>query len=460
MDIGQYWKTIVDTLEDGLMVIDIEGNILTVNPAAARLTGYSADELTGSNCRTLNCTGCDIYARGPGKDWCSLFEKGEVRAKKCLITKKNLRAVHVLKNASVLYDSDGKMIGSVETLTDISEVVRQQQEIDSLRRTCRLDDGFHGMLGESPAMHQLFELIENVSQTEAPVLIYGQSGTGKELVARAIHDTSFRSNKPFIKVNCAALNENLLESELFGHEKGAYTGADRTRIGRFEAAHGGTIFLDEIGDIPLSTQVKLLRVLEEKEIERVGDQRPISVDVRIISATNKDLDELVAQGLFREDLLFRINVFPLNCPPLVQRTEDIPIIVQNFIEQNGGKGEKTITGLAPEAMEAILAYNWPGNVRELRNTIEYAFVLCPGGWIGKEHLPPKIYGASQKNASGLRANPDAWKNERGNLLSVLRQVNGNQSEAARLLGVSRVTIWKRIKKYEINLNSDLKSISR
>jgi PAS domain S-box-containing protein len=460
MDIGQYWKTIVETLEDGLMVIDIEGNILAVNPAAARLTGYSADELIGSNCRTLNCTGCDIYARGPGKDWCSLFEKGEVRAKKCLITKKNLRAVHVLKNASVLCDSDGKMIGSVETLTDISEVVRQQQEIDSLRRSCHLDDGFHGMLGESPTMHQLFELIENVSQTEAPVLIYGQSGTGKELVARAIHDTSFRSNKPFIKVNCAALNENLLESELFGHEKGAYTGADRTRIGRFEAAHGGTIFLDEIGDIPLSTQVKLLRVLEEKEIERVGDHRPISVDVRIISATNKDLDELVAQGLFREDLLFRINVFPLTCPPLVQRTEDIPIIVQNFIEQNGGKGEKTITGLAPEAMEAILAYSWPGNVRELRNAIEYAFVLCPGGWIGKEHLPPKIYGASQKNASSLSANSDVWKNEKGNLLSVLRQVNGNQSEAARLLGVSRVTIWKRIKKYEINLSSDLKSISR
>ncbi len=298
MDIGQYWKTIVDTLQDGLMVIDVEGNILAANPAAEQLTGYAADELVGSNCRMLNCTGCELYGRGPGKDWCSLFEKGEVRAKKCLITKKNLKAAHVLKNASVLRDSNGNMIGSVETLTDISEVIRQQQEIESLRKSCRLDEGFHGMLGETPAMNHLFELIENVSQTEAPVLISGQSGTGKELVARAIHDTSLRSNKPFIKVNCAALNENLLESELFGHEKGAYTGADRTRIGRFEAAHGGTIFLDEIGDIPLSTQVKLLHVLEEKEIERVGDHRPIRVDVRIISATNKDLDELVAQGFF------------------------------------------------------------------------------------------------------------------------------------------------------------------
>ena len=455
MDFGKYWKTIVDTLQDGLMVIDVEGNILAANPAAERLTGYSADELIGSNCRTLNCTGCELYGRGSGKDWCSLFEKGEVRAKKCLITKKNLRVAHVLKNASVLHDSDGKMIGSVETLTDISEMMQQQQEIESLRKSCRLDEGFHGMLGESPSMQQLFELIENVAQTEAPVLIYGQSGTGKELVARAIHDTSLRSNKPFIKVSCAALNENLLESELFGHEKGAYTGADRMRIGRFEAAHGGTIFLDEIGDIPLSTQVKLLRVLEEKEIERVGDHRPISVDVRIISATNKDLDSLIAREMFREDLLFRINVFPLNCPPLVQRTEDIPMIVQNFIDQNRGKGAKRITGLTAEAMEAIIAYDWPGNVRELRNAVEYACVLCPGGWVAKEHLPPKIEGFDPKNSSNPTAKPGAWKNERDNLIKVLRSVNGNQSAAARSLGVIRVTIWKRIKKYGVNLDSDL-----
>ena len=428
MDIGKHWKTIFDTLQDGLMVIDVEGNIMAANPAAERLTGYTTDELIGSNCRILNCTGCMLYGRGSGKDWCSLFEKGEVRAKKCLITKKNLKAVYVLKNASVLYDSDGEMIGSIETLTDISELIHQQQEIESLRKSCRLDEGFHGMLGESPAMQQMFGLIENVSQTEAPVLIYGQSGTGKELVARAIHETSLRANKPFIKVNCAALNENLLESELFGHEKGAYTGADRTRIGRFEAAHGGTIFLDEIGDIPPSTQVKLLRVLEEKEIERVGDHRPISVDVRIISATNKDLDNLIAQEMFREDLLFRINVFPLNCPPLAQRTEDIPMIVQNFIDQNASKGDKTITGLTPEAMETILSYDWPGNVRELRNAIEYAFVLCPGGWIGKEHLPPKIEGFEQKISSSSRTGPRSWKNERDNLLKVLRKFNGNQSK--------------------------------
>jgi len=455
MEIAKYWKTIVDTMQDGLMVLDPVANILAVNPAAERLTGYSADELIGNNCRTLNCTGCDIYGRGEGKQWCSLFVSGEVRAKKCLISDKNQRAVHVVKNASVLRDSEGRLLGAVETFTDISEIVRQKQEIDSLRKSCQLEEGHHGLLGESQPMQDLFELIQNVAQTDAPVLIQGQSGTGKELVARAIHEESPRCTKSFIKVNCAALNENLLESELFGHEKGAYTGADRTRIGRFEAAHQGTIFLDEIGDIPLSTQVKLLRVLEEKEIERVGDHKPISVDVRIISATNKDLDTLIDQGLFREDLFFRINVFPLSCPSLVMRIEDIPVIVQNFIKMIPNRGGKEISGLTPEAMEALLTYSWPGNVRELRNTIEYASVLCPGGWIGKAHLPPKITLNNNQPTSNPISSSISWQEERERLVQTLRRFRGNQSETARALGVSRVTIWKRIKKYKIDLAADL-----
>jgi two-component system, NtrC family, response regulator HydG len=455
MEIAKYWKTIVDTLHDGLMVLDPVGNILAVNPAAERLTGYSADELIGNNCRTLNCTGCDIYGRGEGKQWCSLFVSGEVRAKKCLISDKSRRAVHVVKNASVLKDSQGRLLGAVETFTDISEIVRQQQEIDTLRKSCRLEEGHHGLLGESQPMLDLFELIQNVAQTDAPVLILGQSGTGKELVARAIHEESLRSEKPFIKVNCAALNENLLESELFGHEKGAYTGADRTRIGRFEASHEGTIFLDEIGDIPLSTQVKLLRVLEEKEIERVGDHKSISVDVRIISATNKDLEILIDQGLFREDLFFRINVFPISCPSLVKRIEDIPVLVKNFIKTISSKGSKEISGLTPEAMEILLGYSWPGNVRELRNTIEYASVLCPGGWVGKEHLPPRISISSTVRSPSTSSSTVSWQEEREELINTLRRFRGNQSETARALGVSRVTIWKRIKKYDIDLAAEL-----
>jgi len=455
MEIAKYWKTIVDTLQDGLMVLDPEGNILAMNPAAEKLTGYSADELVGKNCRTLNCTGCELYGQGSGDQWCSLYVKGNVKAKKCLISKKDRRALHVVKNAAVLRDSDGRMIGAVETFTDISEIVRQQQEIEILRKSCHLEEAHHGLLGDSRPMQRLFELIENVARTDAPVLIHGPSGTGKELVARAIHEESPRQDKPFIKVNCAALNENLLESELFGHEKGAYTGADRTRIGRFEAAHEGTIFLDEIGDIPPATQVKLLRVLEEKEIERVGDHKPISVDVRIISATNKDLDALIAQETFREDLYFRINVFPLNCPSLCERIEDIPVIVQNFIENNRSKGGKQIAGLTPEAMEALLSYSWPGNVRELRNTVEYAFVLCSGKWIGREHLPPKITANGKRPSANHHQSSASWEEERIKLIDTLRRVGGNQSEAARLIGVSRVTIWKRIKKYGIRLDAEM-----
>jgi two-component system response regulator HydG len=459
MKIAKYWKTIVDTLQDGLMVLDPSGNILAVNPAAEKLTGYSAEELVGNNCRTLNCTGCDVFGKGPGIEWCKLFVSGEVRAKKCLISDKQRRAVHVVKNAAVLKDSEGNILGAVETFTDMTEMVRQQQEIATLRKSCHLEEGHHGLLGESPPMQYLFELIENVSRTDAPVLIHGQSGTGKELVARAIHEESSRNQKPFIKVNCAALNENLLESELFGHEKGAYTGADRTRIGRFEAAHEGTIFLDEIGDIPQSTQVKLLRVLEEKEIERVGDHKPIPVNVRIISATNKDLETMIGEGLFREDLFFRINVFPLNCPPLAKRLEDIPPIVKNFIDQNRRKGGKEILGLTPEAMEALLAHPWPGNVRELRNAIEYAFVLCSGEWIGKEHLPPKIAAGAKRPATIHASVSISWEEERTSLIQTLRRVGGNQSEAARILGVSRVTIWKRLKKYGIDLNSELAGVA-
>lgn len=454
MDIGKHWKTIVDTLRDGVLVINLNGTIVSANPASEKLTGYSAKELVGKSCRILNCTDCKIKGVGSGKDWCKLFLVGKSKDKKCLITKKDRLTVHILKSASVLRDKDGTVIGAVETLTDVSQLIKKQKEIDTLRKTFELDDGYHGIIGKTSVMQNMFELIENVAETDAPVMIHGESGTGKELVAMAIHNAGRRRGKPFVKVNCAALNESLLESELFGHVKGAYTGADRTRIGRFEAAHEGTIFLDEIGDIPLSTQVKLLRVLEEKEIERVGDHNPISIDVRIITATNKDLEEMVVLKQFREDLFFRINVFPLSCPLLSQRKEDIPLIAQNFIRRNVIQKNKKILGLTPEAMEALLTYSWPGNVRELRNAIEYAFVLCHGGAIGKQHLPLKIARAPENSPVFTYDNTIESK-DKDNFLKLLKDVKGNQSEAARVLGVSRVTVWKRIKKYGINLKTDL-----
>ncbi len=447
MNLGDYWKTIFDTLRDGLIVVNAQGRIVAANPAAEEITGYGADELEGRSCRVLNCTGCKFIGDGRGERWCKMFSAGTVKDKKCLITKKDRRTVHILKSACVLKNPDGEIVGAVETLTDISQIVSQQQEIESLRQAFHLDEGYHGILGQTRIMQVLFEMIDNVAQSDAPVMITGESGTGKEMVARAVHEAGHRREKPFIKVNCAALNENLLESELFGHVKGAFTGADRTRIGRFEAAHEGTVFLDEIGDIPRSTQVKLLRVLEDKKIERVGDHTPIPVNVRIVTATNRNLEQMVRQEKFREDLYFRINVFPIDCPRLLDRVEDIPMLIRHFIKQNMRNSDKKILGVTPGALEKFLAYPWPGNIRELRNSIEYAFVLCPGGSIDAGHLPPKILGVSPiPCAPAMDAKEDR---QRSDLIDALEQCGWNKSEAARMLGVSRVTVWKRMNKYGI-----------
>ena len=452
MDLTSHWKTVMDTMQDGLLVVDDRGSIVAVNPAAEQMTGYAQAELLGRSCRVLNCTGCVITGQEAGQGWCRLFATGSVRAKRCAITNKRGQQVEVIKRASVLKDGQGQVIGAVETLIDVSELAQKERELSDLRRSLEgQPDGRFGMLGRSEVMRRLFDLIENVAKSEAPVLIHGESGTGKELVARAIHQLGSRRDQPFIKVNCAALNQSLLESELFGHVRGAFTGAERTRLGRFEAAHRGNIFLDEIGDVPLATQVKLLRVLENREVERVGDHQPIAVDVRIITATNQDLESLIAQGEFREDLFYRINVVPLAVPPLRRRLEDIPLIANQAIRRIALKGGKPVTGLTPKAMERLLAYSWPGNVRELINALEFAFVLSSGGLIAAEHLPPRIAGSGPA-ASPRRGRPAL---DRQHLVEVLRQCGGNQSQAARVLGVSRVTVWKRIKDYGINLRTDI-----
>jgi len=451
MDLSKHCETIFNSLRDGILVIDTNGCIIAANSAAEKLSGYTAEELKQKDCRILNCAGCKIWAEGPGPKWCKLFQVGTSRDKKCLLTTKDGKTVHIAKTATVLKDSAGKIIGAVETLTDISQIVRQQQEIQHLHRNCCLNDGFHGILGKSPVMLRMFELIDNVAQSDAPVLILGESGTGKELVANAIHSAGLRKDKPFVKVNCAALNENLLESELFGHVKGAFTGAGRNRIGRFEAAHKGTIFLDEIGDLPQSTQIKLLRVLQEKRLERVGDHTPIPIDVRILTATNRNIESLVKAGKFREDLYFRINVFPLTCPQLRDRKNDIPIIAQYYLKRNTFNSGKKILGISPEAMKKLTAYSWPGNVRELGNAIEYAFVLCPNGSIGVNHLPAEIIKDTNHINSPLHYDEKAQL-EKETLIETLQKTYWNQTEAARIMGVSRVTVWKRIKKYGMMKN--------
>jgi transcriptional regulator with PAS, ATPase and Fis domain len=382
-------------------------------------------------------------------NWCTLFKTGELKKRKCTIVRKDGQPVHVLKNASILHNDKGETIGAVETLSDITELIRKDHQIEAYKRELRSAEGFYGLIGSSPAMQQVFDLMVNAAQSDAPVIIYGESGTGKELVAKAIHKLSARMDNPCVKVNCAALTESLLESELFGHVKGAYTGAYRDRLGRFETANGGSIFLDEIGDLPLSTQVKLLRVLEEKTIERVGDVATIAVDARVISATNRNLVELVQKKVFREDFYFRINVIPIHLPPLRDRGEDIPLLAESFFRKIRRKSGKRIKSIDNQTMDILMQYAWPGNVRELKSSFEYACVTCNESLIRPIHLPPGI--VNQKPTVTIPPKKVFNREEikKIELIEALTETNGNQSKAAELLGVSRVTIWNRMKRYGI-----------
>jgi two-component system response regulator HydG len=454
----RYWETVIHTMMDGLMVVDPEGSIVAVNPAMERLTGYTREELLGQPCTILNCDRCRGFRPQDPQRQCTLFKEGGVRRIRCVLTKKDGATLPFLKNAAILRDEAGHVLGAVETLTDLSEVSARDRVISRLRRELHREDGFHGLLGRSPVMLQLFQLLTSAAASEAPVILYGESGTGKELAATALHRLSPRAQGPFIKVNSAALNESLLESELFGHIKGAFTGADRTRVGRFEAAHRGSIFLDEIGDLPQSTQAKLLRVLQEKIIEKVGDHRPISVDVRIITATNQDLQLLMEQGQFREDLFFRINVIPIPLPPLRERREDIPLLVEHFLERSAAKTQKPITGLSRETLEIFYRYAWPGNVRELMNVIDYAFVLCNQDTILPEHLPAQLTGKRPAPPRPRQPeSPGSPRLTREELLNALQAAQGKKSKAAELLGISRVTLWKWLKEHNIQVETVVRS---
>jgi len=451
-DLNAYWKTVVDTIQDGVMIVDTEGTIVSVNRAFRRVTGYSEEDILGQACAILNCSACGRARKSKGSAFCMMFEKGALRMQKCVLTAKDGGEVHVVKNASVLVDHSGTVSGAVETLTDVTDLVDKERQIETYRRELEDEDRFQGMIGASKSMMQVFTLIENASRSDAPVIIYGESGTGKELVANAIHNLGPRRKKPYVKVNCAALNESLLESELFGHVKGAFTGAYQSRLGRFEAAQDGDIFLDEIGDLPFPTQVKLLRVLEDKIIERVGDSRPIQTDVRIISATNKDLHELVDQGSYREDFFYRINVIPIVIPPLRDRPTDIPLLAKAFFQRIRLKSSKKIRGISNNTLEHLVQYKWPGNVRELKSAFEYAFVSCQGAEIEPWDLPAPVRdlsGSSPNSNSAPEPRLDDIKKQR--LVDALKKAGGNRSKAARILGISRTSVWSQMKRYSIRM---------
>ncbi len=327
------------------------------------------------------------------------------------------------------------------------EIKGLQEENIRLRKDLRRCYNAPGITGDSAAVKKVLSLIEKVSASDATILILGESGTGKELVATTIHYQSKRRDKPLIKVNCAALPEGLIESELFGHEKGAFSGAVKRKPGRFEAAAGGTIFLDEIGDLPLSTQAKILRVIQERQFDRVGGTATLTVDVRIVAATNKALEEEVKAGQFREDLYYRLNVIPIVMPPLRERREDIPALIEVFLEKYAAGTAKKVR-FTPEALDLLLAYDYPGNVRELSNIIERCATLSLSGTIDREDLPSFIAG-EKRRGKNLRLADIAGEAERNHILKILKTTLGNKTRAAEMLGISRKTLWEKMNAYGI-----------
>ncbi len=342
----------------------------------------------------------------------------------------------VMLNSAPLIDAAHQPIGTVIVLRDITKLSVLEQELNARHK-------FHNIIGKSAAMQKIYQLIQNLAGVETTVLVSGESGTGKELVARALHHNGVRASKPFVCVNCSALSENLLESELFGHVKGSFTGAIKNKAGRFEDADGGTVFLDEIGEISPKIQLKLLRVLQEKEFERVGDSQSIKTDVRIITATNRNLKELIRGGVFREDLFYRLKVVEIRLPPLRERTEDIPLLLNHFIVRFNRQFGKQILGPTDQILQIFMNYTWPGNIRELENAIEHAFVMCRENRFSSVDIPVEISELAGGDAS--RAGNDD-KTGHDMLLKTLENCHWNKAKTARLLGISRQTLYRRLKK--------------
>ena len=362
-------------------------------------------------------------------------------------------AVETLKSGAEDYLT--KPLDMDELLIKVHRSLRfRQLEEENLLHRERLGTrfDFSSIIGKSPRMKELFETLSMVAPTDATILLLGKSGTGKEIVANAIHQNSQRMEMPYVKVSCAALPETLLESELFGHEKGAFTGAMSKKKGRFELADNGTIFLDEIGEMSLLTQTKILRVLQEMEFESVGGTKTIQVDVRIITATNKDLDEEIRKGRFREDLYYRLNVVPITIPPLRERKEDIPILAEHFLRIYREKNRRTITGFEPRVMDAFIRYPWPGNVRELENIVERTVIMCRGDMISIHDLPPTIMGSQQQEGeSEFISGPKLKDVEREAIVRTLRHTGGNRTRTAIVLGITRKTLQNKIKGYGIKI---------
>ena len=430
---------ILDSITEGVFTVDSDWCITSFNRAAEEITGIPRKNALGQKCSyILRADVCETD--------CALRQT--MKTGKPVINK----AVHIVDakgerhaiaiSTALLKDENGKIIGGVETFRDMSLVEELRKRIEG--RYCCED-----IISQNHRMQNLFGILPNIAESDCTVLIEGESGTGKELFARAIHNLSFRKSKSFVAVNCGALPDTLLESELFGYKAGAFTDAKKDKPGRFAMAEGGTLFLDEIGDVSAAVQVRLLRVLQERTYEPLGAVSSVNANVRVITAANKKLSELVEQGRFREDLYYRINVMRLELPPLRERKDDIPLLVNHFINRFRRLRKKNINCVTDEVLASLLAYDYPGNVRELENIIEHCFVLCQGEVIEKKHLPASVCPSSSVDKIKTSEITTLKQMEQLLIIEALRRNKGNQTATAKELGINKSTLFRKLKAYDI-----------
>jgi PAS domain S-box-containing protein len=429
---------ILDSIADGVFTVDLGWRITSFNAAAERITGIQRDEAIGKLC-------AEVFRANVCEDSCVLrrtMDSGEqVVNEEISIVRADGETIPVSISTALLKDPDGTIVGGVETFRDLSVIIELRKELAGSHK-------FHDIISKNHRMLRLFDILPDLAESESTVLIAGESGTGKELFARAIHDLSPRGGGPIVSVNCGALPDTLLEAELFGVKAGAFTDARWDRPGRFTLAEGGTIFLDEIGDVSQATQVKLLRVLQERIYVPLGSAQSKTADVRIIAATNRDLDAMVEEGTFRRDLYYRINVVQLEIPPLRERRDDIPLLVDHFIGRFNRLRGRNVGGVTAEVMAILMRHDFQGNVRELENIIEHAFVLCRSGMIGVRHLPDRFRKVAEREPIDTGSLPEL---EGRFILDALRRNGWHRERTAVELGIHKTTLWRKIRRLGIEL---------
>ena len=428
-------NNLLDYVPDGVFTVDAGWRVTFFNRAAEQITGIKRAEAVGRRC-------CDVFRASICENACALKQtlatSRPVVNKVVYIIDARGQKIPISISTAALKDERGRVIGGVESFRDL-------RVVEELHRELQQQNSFSDIIGRSPAMRQIFEILPQIAESDTTVLIEGASGTGKELFARALHNLSRRRTKKFVAINCGALPDNLLESELFGYKAGAFTDARRDKPGRFALAEGGTIFLDEIGDISPAMQARLLRVLQERAYEPLGGVESVKADVRVIAATNKSLGKLVEQGRFREDLFYRIHVLRIELPSLRDRREDLSLLIDHFIARFNRLKGKAIAGVSDSVLARLMEHNFPGNVRELENIIEHAFVLCRGGVIELKHLPPPLRGGALSEALRLGKSLTLQSMEKLLIADALRRNGGNHQKAAKELGINPSTLFRKLK---------------